>query len=642
MAYPEKVTYNQKYNLRPILEPNGQFSAEDANHLKEKVNKNALFHDVHDDLAAVQAAFPNPPKGAFAYLRSGGCARCLGTGWTLDNGGGSGESSYFYGYHFSLSALKAAHPIAKPGARAVLRVINGNDQEALWDEDAQDWFAFQISYGGGNTGGSSVVQTKIIQFDAIHISGLKYQLIANWIFNGITYQKTEAERELPAPDPTYSKIYLFALNDVGDIVIKEVANPSENLQSPTVDPITEISTGVFVIVEANATEPNDVSAQVIYAENAQVAGGEWNTSTLDNTINLASNADPYSGAVAIEGSNLKKYEAFELIPDAPVATADFEGLTYRFKQKSTDLLTTLTILGYYTGTDGFTHSEYLTVKSFTPGSIAWQLIAAGINKDYPYLEKLRFINHNPNSAGFGFFVDEIKLVSSGSGNISPEFATKQFVETKADETLQAAKDYADSLVVGGADHVHDSYNTIADMIAAQAGQVDGEYFLVIDASTDNTVDAGWALYEYLGSTLGTLDDYRKLSEEESLDVIYYDYSQDIADIQAEVDALEVRVADLETRKIKVVSASRDFTDEDHDYTLLITAAVTLTYPAIGTLRADFGCEIDTDAAGTVAIGGDSTVLDNLVGATIAENSMATLQARPDNQKLRGKGEITLP
>ena len=82
MPFPEKVTYSTKYNLKPIIDPDGQFSAEDANHLKEKVNKNALFHDVHNDLAALQNKFPNPPKGAFAYLLDGSCYRCVNVGWT--------------------------------------------------------------------------------------------------------------------------------------------------------------------------------------------------------------------------------------------------------------------------------------------------------------------------------------------------------------------------------------------------------------------------------------------------------------------------------------------------------------------------------------------------------------------------------
>ena len=95
--YPEKVTYYNKYNLRPIVDRDGQFSAEDANHLKEKVNKNALFHDVHDNLAALQLKFPNPPVGAFAYLRDGSCYRCVSVGWTTDSAGsGSEGTSYFY------------------------------------------------------------------------------------------------------------------------------------------------------------------------------------------------------------------------------------------------------------------------------------------------------------------------------------------------------------------------------------------------------------------------------------------------------------------------------------------------------------------------------------------------------------------
>lgn len=142
MAFPEKVTYPNKYNLRPIIEPDGQFSAENANHIKEKINKNALFHGVHDNLAALQAAWQNPTPGHFAYLLDGTHYRCVNVGWTTNEAGGSGN--YFFGYHEDLPALRLAHPTAIPGARAILKVLGANDQEALWDEDAQDWFAFEI------------------------------------------------------------------------------------------------------------------------------------------------------------------------------------------------------------------------------------------------------------------------------------------------------------------------------------------------------------------------------------------------------------------------------------------------------------------------------------------------------------------
>lgn len=66
--------------------------------------------------------------------------------------------------------------------------------------------------------------------------------------------------------------------------------------------------------------------------------------------------------------------------------------------------------------------------------------------------------------------------------------------------------------------VAESYNTIALLLADQANQTDKEIFEVLDASGDLTVDSGYAFYEYLGTTVGDMTDYRKLSEEESIDI----------------------------------------------------------------------------------------------------------------------------
>ena len=62
------------------------------------------------------------------------------------------------------------------------------------------------------------------------------------------------------------------------------------------------------------------------------------------------------------------------------------------------------------------------------------------------------------------------------------------------------------------------YANTAAMIAAQGGQDQNALYLVSDASSDATVDSGWAVYQYLGTTVGDLTDYRKLSEQESLEV----------------------------------------------------------------------------------------------------------------------------
>lgn len=66
--------------------------------------------------------------------------------------------------------------------------------------------------------------------------------------------------------------------------------------------------------------------------------------------------------------------------------------------------------------------------------------------------------------------------------------------------------------------VENEYATIAVMIASQIDQAQNAIQFVEDASDDATVDAGFAYYEYLGTVFGTMADYRKLSEEESMDI----------------------------------------------------------------------------------------------------------------------------
>jgi hypothetical protein len=73
---------------------------------------------------------------------------------------------------------------------------------------------------------------------------------------------------------------------------------------------------------------------------------------------------------------------------------------------------------------------------------------------------------------------------------------------------------------GGGSGLSDNYDDIDELIADQANQELNGLYYVGDASDDPTVDSGWAVYRYLGTTDGDLDDYQKLSEEESLDVVF--------------------------------------------------------------------------------------------------------------------------
>ena len=67
--------------------------------------------------------------------------------------------------------------------------------------------------------------------------------------------------------------------------------------------------------------------------------------------------------------------------------------------------------------------------------------------------------------------------------------------------------------------ISDNYNDITALLSAQGTQEENFLYMVLDATIDTTVDLGWALYQKLTATTANLTDYRKLSEEESMDVI---------------------------------------------------------------------------------------------------------------------------
>jgi hypothetical protein len=63
--------------------------------------------------------------------------------------------------------------------------------------------------------------------------------------------------------------------------------------------------------------------------------------------------------------------------------------------------------------------------------------------------------------------------------------------------------------------IENEYNDIAELLADQINQTTGLIQFVLDATTDPTVDDGYAYYEKLSTSTGILiDDYRKFSDEE--------------------------------------------------------------------------------------------------------------------------------
>jgi hypothetical protein len=107
----------------------------------------------------------------------------------------------------------------------------------------------------------------------------------------------------------------------------------------------------------------------------------------------------------------------------------------------------------------------------------------------------------------------------GDGLYKLNEPTRPFFSTDIETEILAGK----WIRMGGSGSgasVAETYDDIADLLADQADQKKDFFYFVIDASADATVDAGWALYQKLEASTGAIGDYRKLAENESLDVIF--------------------------------------------------------------------------------------------------------------------------
>jgi hypothetical protein len=95
-----------------------------------------------------------------------------------------------------------------------------------------------------------------------------------------------------------------------------------------------------------------------------------------------------------------------------------------------------------------------------------------------------------------------------TANINSSNFTKNLSVT--DNTLQKVANKVDALNLGAestAPTVSAIYADIASMIAARSSQSPNAFYKVDDASADPTITSGKAVYQYLGTTSGTLNDY---------------------------------------------------------------------------------------------------------------------------------------
>ena len=132
-------------------------------------------------------------------------------------------------------------------------------------------------------------------------------------------------------------------------------------------------------------------------------------------------------------------------------------------------------------------------------------------------------------------------------------------------------DFVYTLGSGGSSQaIANSYVNWADLLSDQSNQSSGFIYVAVDASGFSTVSSGYAYFEYLGTTNANESDYRKLSEEESLDTVSAEWGNitgtlsDQTDLQDELDDKADKATGHTTGNLAELDASGNPTDSGID------------------------------------------------------------------------------
>lgn len=365
------------------------------------------------------------------------------------------------------SFIRAANLASFPGLGEVDRLYLADDTNRLykWDsgyvwleetellsilQQANDYT--DLVFGGN--------QTRLINFNAGYDSGLTFKVTADWMFLGTSYSTngTPVTVTLSNGDAVNDRIDVIAVTNTGTIVVLE-GTPATNPSKPEVDPGTQIE-GTFIIIQANATTPQGVTKSYIYNENVGGGGGEWNGTENTGTarIILNSTADPFNGTTNIEGTTLRQNDRFTLTAPALVPVAEVKQLSFRIKNKAAtgtlpDNVFNITLVGQKS--NGQTLLVPLgNVKDFgynkadttTYQFVSMPIPAANITD----VAGVRFISNVINALQWGYFIDTIEITDGTPPPIEAS-VSKEYVDYRDSVILQQAKDYADSLAIGGGD-----------------------------------------------------------------------------------------------------------------------------------------------------------------------------------------------
>lgn len=262
-------------------------------------------------------------------------------------------------------------------------------------------------------------------------SGLKFYISAgNFSIQCKNYYGESDSVTLAAADPTnprFDVIYRDTSGNVGVIT----GTPSPNPALPQINPAYQIAL-TYVLVEAGATTPSGITNRLIYDENLQVAGGEWNT--LATNVNVFPNQTPVASNLIRSTYWDHVYAlgaAYSNTSNISVSSQDVLWFKILFKGFNSYNATQENIIGLgfvqngvpFIEGAGITYIKHGTNGLDTTNKTNWQTIAVPLSQflnpyqghlytlDSVYSLSINTINSDTVGGGAEFYIDEINLQS---------------------------------------------------------------------------------------------------------------------------------------------------------------------------------------------------------------------------------------
>lgn len=270
----------------------------------------------------------------------------------------------------------------------------------------------------GDPGAVSIGTLLVTGATLAWVSGFTYRVgAASYYIAGDPYTSLEQQVTMDAPDGTYDRIDVLALNAAGTLVVVK-GIPAQIPSMPIVDPLTYVQL-TFVLVETGTAESPITNAN-IYLE-----GTEWTVTPSGGTIVVGSTNNPRTGTKCIEGTNVANATYFTAVNAISLDLASYNTLIFYIRNKAVWNKKRLIRLGWYMGTSlkgsSLTVSDGANGFSMTNATTYQQIVVPLRDFIVPpgvLVDRLRVEFVGTVGDNVGFYIDDVFLQAGVAGNES--------------------------------------------------------------------------------------------------------------------------------------------------------------------------------------------------------------------------------